>query len=147
MAIAVDTATPPNVYVTGADAFVRNRHKCFPTKVRSAAWGVPGRDNAGGTDVFVTQIQGILRPWCTRHTLGDLRRHRYGMLGWCKPADAYVTVARVGQLSARQPSASGTGSVTATNAFVAEINCAGSLLTYPHTSVVHRTRCGARNCR
>ena len=134
MAIAVDTATLPNVYVTGQTLSSGTGTSAFPTKGPINGPGTySGATNAGGTDVFVTKISGDFTTLMYSTYLGGIGTDiGYGIaLDGASPPNAYVTGSTsslnfplVNSLQAAL------GSVTATNAFVAEINGAGSLLTY-----------------
>jgi hypothetical protein len=115
------------VYVTGATSSSGTGTSGFPTKSPIYA------ANAGGSDGFVTKIKGDFTALIYSTYLGGSGNDTaYGIaLDGANPPNAYVTGSTASSnFPGVSPLQSTLGSVTATNAFVTEVNGAGSVITY-----------------
>jgi len=126
--IAVDTASPPNVYLTG-DTSSTGTTNPFPTQNPIFA------PHSGATEAFVTKMNGTFTALVYSTFLGgssslDDAGHAIALDG-ANPPDAFVT----GDTNSTDfpvvaPLQSTIGSTTASDAFVTEINGAGSAVEY-----------------
>ncbi|MGD0908065.1 MAG: choice-of-anchor D domain-containing protein, partial [Candidatus Acidiferrales bacterium] len=134
--IAIDSASPPNVYITGTTNSSGAGASGFPTKnpISGTYAGVPysGATNAGGSDdAFVTKLQGDFTALIYSSYLGGTGADiGYGIaLDGASPPNAYLTGSTT---SANFPLASPLqlGAYTGTHAFVTEVSGTGSVLNY-----------------
>ncbi len=135
--IAIDNATPPNVYVTGETASTGSGTNSFPTKnpMSGTFAGVPysGATNAGATDAFVTKLQGdftVLN--YSTYVGGNGTDIGYGIsLDGANPPNVFIAGSTTSlNFPLSNPLQSALGGVTSTNAFVTELKSDGSVLTY-----------------
>lgn len=127
--IAIDAASPPNVYVTGQTDSSGSGTSGFPT-----TGGAFSTTNGGGTDAFVTKLQGNFAALAYSTYLGGAGSDIGYSIGLdtASPPNAYVTGSTT---SANFPNASAlqstVGGTSATNVFVTKLNGTGSSpLTY-----------------
>ncbi len=126
MGIAVDTATPPNVYVTGQTDSLGAAPNGFPTTT-----GAFSTTNAGGTDAFVTKLNGTFATLTYSTYLGGAGTDIGFAIGLDASDNAYVTGSTASNnFPTKLPLQSTLGNATAVNAFLAELNSTGTALTY-----------------
>ena len=131
MGIAIDTATPPNVYLTG-----QTTSTDFPTQgpisgtFTSGAYS--GATNGGGaSDAFVTKLNGTFTALTySTYVGGSGADVGYG-IGLDGSGNAYVTGSTASSnFPTNKPLQAALGGVSATNIFLAELNSTGNSLTY-----------------
>ncbi len=121
MGIAVDSATPPNVYVTG-----ETTSSTFPFTA-----GALSTTNAGGTDAFITKVKGDFTALTYSTYLGGSGTDIGYAIGLDASNNAYVTGSTTSvNFPTKLPLQSANGSVSGTNAFLAELNTTGTALNY-----------------
>ncbi len=121
MGIAVDSATPPNVYVTG-----ETTSTTFPTTASALSI-----TNGGGTDAFVTKVKGDFTALTYSTYLGGTGTDIGYAIGLDGSNNAYVTGSTTSSnFPTKLPLQSTIGAVSATNAFLAELNTTGTALNY-----------------
>jgi hypothetical protein len=126
--IAVDAATPPNVYLTGQTSST-NAPNTFPTKNPIFA------ATPGATEAFVTKLKGDFTTLVYSTFLGGTGAsgdEGFSIaLDGANPPNAFVTGETFSSdFPVALPLQSSTGSPSDFDAFVAEVNGAGSALTY-----------------
>lgn len=126
MGIALDTVTPPNVYVTGETNSNTFSPPAFPT-----TGGALSTTNAGGYDAFVTKLKNDFSALTYSTYLGgSVTDVGYG-IGVDGSGNAYITGSTgSSNFPTKNPLQSAIGSPISPDAFIAELNPAGSALIY-----------------
>ncbi len=127
MGIAIDTTSPPNVYLTGQTDSSGTAPSGFPTTT-----GAFSTTNAGGTwDAFVTKLNGTFSALVYSTYLGGSGADIGYGIRLDGSDDAYVTGSTTSaNFPTKLPLQSALGSSTATNVFLTELNTTGTALTY-----------------
>ena len=134
MGIAIDTATPPNVYVTG-----QTTSTDFPTQgpisgtFTSGVYsgGTYGAGTGNPTDAFVTKLNGTFSALTYSTYLGGSGADVGYGIGLDASGNAYVTGSTASSnFPTNKPLQAALGGASATNVFLAELNSTGNSLTY-----------------
>ncbi len=134
MGIAIDTATPPNVYVTGQTTSTN-----FPTQgpisgtFTSGVYsgGTYGAGIGSPTDAFVTKLNGTFSALTYSTYLGGSGADVGYAIGLDASGNAYVTGSTASSnFPTNKPLQAALGGAGATNVFLAELNSTGNSLTY-----------------